>query len=164
MLTYPNQSTNQSNPTQWITGLGCLTLSTKEAHLPQSINQSTNQSIDPTPWITTGLGCTPPPAAYFSIRSYVGFRFHPSVWFPAAELGDPANHLTLNSTGAADDPFGKTALMVSTGDAETVRMRTDGNRHACACPCPCVFMCACAVRTYGSRHARVCLCARVLCP
>ena len=72
------------------------------------------------------LGCTPPPAAYFSIRSYLAFRFSPSgthppthllvninekipahppthspylVWFPAAELGDPTNLLTLNSSG-----------------------------------------------------------------
>lgn len=42
------------------------------------------------------------------------------MWFPAAELGDPANHLTLNSTGGPEDPFSKTALMISTGDAETV--------------------------------------------
>lgn len=49
-------------------------------------------------------------------------RFKPSVWFPAAELGDPANHLVLNSTGGPEDPFSKTALMISTGDAETVRV------------------------------------------
>lgn len=48
------------------------------------------------------------------------YSFKPSVWFPAAELGDPANHLTLNSTGGPEDPFSKTALMISTGDAETV--------------------------------------------
>ncbi|EWM25225.1 hypothetical protein Naga_100089g2 [Nannochloropsis gaditana] len=67
------------------------------------------------------LGCTPPPAAYFSIRSYVAFRFSPSVWFPAAELGDPANHMTLNSTGGPEDPFEKTTMVFSTGDRETAR-------------------------------------------
>ncbi|GAB5037440.1 Hypothetical protein NocV09_07900100 [Nannochloropsis oceanica] len=67
------------------------------------------------------LGCTPPPAAYFSIRSYVAFRFSPSVWFPAAELGDPANLYTLNSTGGALDPYEKTTMLVSTGDRETAR-------------------------------------------
>ena len=95
----------------------------------------------------TGLGCTPPPAAYFSIRSYVAFRFKPSVWFPAAELGDPANHLTLNTTGNSNnqngaaaaaaeeeeeeeenDPFHKTTLLMSTGDRETVGHDDDNRR------------------------------------
>lgn len=89
---------------------------------PTRIIQGTHLILDlvTTSYYYTGLGCTPPPAAYFSIRSYVAFRFKPSVWFPAAELGDPANFLTLNSTGGPEDPFSKTALMISTGDAETV--------------------------------------------
>lgn len=60
-------------------------------------------------------------------------RFKPSVWFSAAELGDPANQLTLNSTGGAEDPFSKTALMISTGDAETV------GQLFCLCFCKCLL-------------------------
>ena len=85
-----------------------------------------------------GLGCTPPPAAYFSLRSYVAFKFDPEFWFPAAELGDPANHLVLNSTGSPEDPFSKTAMMLSTGDEETVSVgrvvgekEGKGRRYGC---------------------------------
>jgi hypothetical protein len=73
-----------------------------------------------------GLGCTPPPAKYFSMRSYIAFRFTPKFWFPAVEPSDPINHLMFNTTaGPGEDPFCKTSLVVTAGDADTVR----GNPH-----------------------------------
>lgn len=76
-----------------------------------------------------GLFCTPPPVKYFSLRSYVGFRFRPSAWLPAVELGDPTSNMVINTTarvapddeGQAQDPFGKTALLISTADGVTAR-------------------------------------------
>jgi hypothetical protein len=75
-----------------------------------------------------GLFCTPPPVKYFSIRSYVGFRFRPTAWLPAVELADPASNLVINSTAklAPDEegqqnPFGKTTLFISTADGVTAR-------------------------------------------
>jgi hypothetical protein len=74
----------------------------------------------------SGLGCTPPPAKYFSMRSYIAFRFTPKFWFPAVEPSDPINHLMFNTTaGPGEDPFCKTSLVVTAGDADTVR----GNPH-----------------------------------
>jgi hypothetical protein len=57
------------------------------------------------------------------VRSHTEFRFTPKVWNVAAELGDPINHLTFNSTKRRpDDVFGKTGLVVSTADGETFRL------------------------------------------
>lgn len=75
-----------------------------------------------------GLFCTPPPVKYFSLRSYVGFRFRPSAWLPAVELADPASNLVINTTArlapdeeGQQDPFGKTGLFISTADGVTAR-------------------------------------------
>jgi hypothetical protein len=66
-------------------------------------------------------GCTPPPTRYFSIRSYLAYRFpgegrNISGYMPGAELGDPVNNAVIRTTGGPTDPFGKTTLFVSTGD------------------------------------------------
>ena len=77
------------------------------------------------------FGCTPPPARYFSIRSYLAYRFLPAgedeaVYnvtglMPAAELGPPTNNAVMKTTGAPGSPFSKTTLFVSTGDEATYR-------------------------------------------
>jgi len=66
-------------------------------------------------------GCTPPPVRYFSIRSYLAYRFpgegrNISGFMPGAELGDPTNNAVIQTTGGPHDPFSKTTLFVSTGD------------------------------------------------
>jgi hypothetical protein len=66
-------------------------------------------------------GCTPPPVRYFSIRSYLAYRFpgegrNISGFMPGAELGDPTNQAVIQTTGGPHDPFSKTTLFVSTGD------------------------------------------------
>ena len=67
------------------------------------------------------FGCTPPPAKYFSFRSYVFSAFHnlhPTLLF--ASLGDSTNHLVINTTGLTmNDPFGKTTVVTSTADMAT---------------------------------------------
>ena len=67
------------------------------------------------------FGCTPPPAKYFSFRSYVFSTFHnlrPTLLF--ASLGDSTNHLVINTTGLnMSDPFGKTTVITSTADMAT---------------------------------------------
>lgn len=75
-----------------------------------------------------GLFCTPPPVKYFSMRSYIGFRFKPSAWLPAVELADPASNAVINTTArlAPDEegqqnPFRRTALFISTADGVTAR-------------------------------------------
>jgi hypothetical protein len=69
------------------------------------------------------FGCTPPPAKYFSFRTYVFSAFHnlrPTVLF--ASLGDSTNHLVINTTGlTTNDPFGKTTVVTSTADMATDR-------------------------------------------
>jgi hypothetical protein len=41
---------------------------------------------------------------------------------PAGELGDPTNHLLINTTAQdGEDAFQKTALVVATPDSETNR-------------------------------------------
>lgn len=77
------------------------------------------------------FGCTPPPARYFSIRSYLAYRFLPAGedeakynltgLMPAAELGPPTNNAVMKTTGAPGSPFSKTTLFVSTGDEATYR-------------------------------------------
>lgn len=67
------------------------------------------------------FGCTPPPAEYFSFRSYV-FRtsqtLHSSIVF--ASLGDSTNNLVINTTGLnVNDPFGKTTVVTTTADIAT---------------------------------------------
>lgn len=86
------------------------------------------------------LGCTPPPSRYFSIRSYLAYRFLPapegeaiynvSGLMPAAELGDPTNSGTIKTTGEPGSPFGKTTLFVSTGDQGTYRRVREAFRAA----------------------------------
>lgn len=75
-----------------------------------------------------GLFCTPPPTKYYSIRSYVAFRFRPSAWLPAVELADPSSNAVINTTArlAPDeegqlDVFRKTSLLISTADGVTAR-------------------------------------------
>ena len=67
------------------------------------------------------LGCTPPPADYFSFRSYVFSTFNnlrPQIVF--ASLGDSTNNLVINTTGLnEDDPFGKTTVVTTTADVTT---------------------------------------------
>ena len=67
------------------------------------------------------FGCTPPPAEYFSFRSYVDTTFQnlrPSIVF--ASLGDSANNLVINTTGLdVNDPFGKTTVVTTTADIAT---------------------------------------------
>ena len=66
-------------------------------------------------------GCTPPPAEYFSFRSYVFASFNnvrPTILF--ASLGDSTNQLVINTTGSnSGDPFGKTTLVTTTADIKT---------------------------------------------
>ena len=78
------------------------------------------------------LGCTPPLSDYFSIRSYLGVKEVLSdnleadrklkkpfqSYLPFAELGDPANILTLNTTKGTNE-YNATVLLTSTGDSET---------------------------------------------
>lgn len=83
------------------------------------------------------LGCTPPLSDYFSIRSYLGVKEVVSnnvqipneklqsphllpfkSYLPFAELGDPANILTLNTTKGTYQ-HNATLLLTSTGDEET---------------------------------------------
>ena len=67
------------------------------------------------------FGCTPPPAEYFSFRSYVFTTFknlRPSIVF--ASLGDSTNNLVINTTGLnVNDPFGKTTVVTTTADIAT---------------------------------------------
>ena len=68
------------------------------------------------------FGCTPPPAKYFSFRSYIFARFNnlrPTILF--ASLGDSTNNLVINTTGltTASDPFGKTTVVTTTADVNT---------------------------------------------
>ena len=67
------------------------------------------------------LGCTPPPAKYFSFRSYVVTAYRnllPKLVF--ASLGDSTNNLVINTTGlTANNPFGKTAIVTTTADMNT---------------------------------------------
>lgn len=86
------------------------------------------------------LGCTPPPTRYFSIRSYLAYRFVPAGedepfynvtgLMPAAELGDPTNHAMIKTTGGPGQPFGKTTLFVSTADQGTYRRIREAFRAA----------------------------------
>jgi hypothetical protein len=86
------------------------------------------------------LGCTPPPVRYFSIRSYLAYRFLPAAegeavynvtgLMPAAELGDPTNNAVIKTTGGPGNPFGKTTLFVSTGDHGTYRRVVQAFRAA----------------------------------
>ena len=73
------------------------------------------------------FGCTPPPAKYFSFRSYVFSAFQnlrPTLLF--ASLGDSTNHLVINTTGSTmNDPFGKTTVVTSTADMTTDRAVRD---------------------------------------
>ena len=67
------------------------------------------------------FGCTPPPAEYFSFRSYVFRTFQnlrPSIVF--ASLGDSMNNLVINTTGfSVNDPFGRTTVVTTTADIAT---------------------------------------------
>ena len=67
------------------------------------------------------IGCTAPPAKYFSFRSYVFSTFdglRPTI--VAASLGDSTNHLVINTTRLpTNDPFGKATVVTSTADMMT---------------------------------------------
>ncbi len=88
------------------------------------------------------FGCTPPPSRYFSLRSYLAYKFpkvedeHPNGYFnisgfmPAAELGDPTNNAVIQTTGGPGNPFSKTTLVVSTGDQGTYRHVREAFRAA----------------------------------
>lgn len=79
-----------------------------------------------------GLLCTPPPVRYFGYGTYTVFRFKPSPWLAAAELSDPINQLTINTTAGpgAEDVFRRTAAVISTGDGVTERSATAADeRH-----------------------------------
>lgn len=68
------------------------------------------------------LLCTPPPVRYLGLRSYTVFRFQPSPWLPSAELADPIDQLSINTTASeGQDVFRKTAAVISTGDGITAR-------------------------------------------
>lgn len=59
------------------------------------------------------LGQTPPPSRYFSFLSYVTERGGQQVF---GSFGPPANHLTLETSGPAEDPFEKETALVVTAD------------------------------------------------
>ena len=63
------------------------------------------------------LGCTPPPALYFSWQSYVFLRLRPRAYVPWAEYGDAINHLILNASGASS-PWSSTTLVVTMMNSE----------------------------------------------
>lgn len=67
------------------------------------------------------LSCTPPPADYFSYRSYLFSTFNgirQRIVF--ASLGDSINNLVVNTTGLnIADPFGKTTVVTTTADVAT---------------------------------------------
>ena len=67
------------------------------------------------------FGCTPPPAEYFSFRSYVFTTLNnlrPDIVF--ASLGDSTNNLVISTTDLnTGDPFGKTTVMTTTADMIT---------------------------------------------
>ena len=62
------------------------------------------------------VGCTPPPAKYFSFRSYLVNRGKDIV---AAAMGEMTNHLVINATGP-DAPFNALTTMVTTADGRTL--------------------------------------------
>lgn len=67
------------------------------------------------------LGCTPPPADYFSYRSYLFSTFNgirQEIVF--ASLGDSINNLVVNTTGLRmGNPFGRTTVVTTTADVTT---------------------------------------------
>ena len=69
------------------------------------------------------LGCTPPPADYFSYRSYLFSTFNglrQEIVF--ASLGDSINNLAVNTTSLnIGNPFGRTTVVTTTADVNTDR-------------------------------------------
>ena len=67
------------------------------------------------------LSCTPPPADYFSYRSYLFSTFNgirQRIVF--ASLGDSINNLLVNTTGLnVANPFGRTTVVTTTADVTT---------------------------------------------
>ena len=63
------------------------------------------------------ISCTPHGVEYFGYRSYLMTEGTSLVF---ASLGDTLNNLVINTTGASsDDVYGRTAAVVTTGDAQT---------------------------------------------
>jgi len=72
------------------------------------------------------LGCTPPKSEYFSLAVCLSLRFKPKMWGSQAQFGDAINQLVVNTTSYdKKNPFCKTALFVSTADAETFELIRD---------------------------------------
>ena len=69
------------------------------------------------------MGCTPPAVRYFHMRTFSAIHqwgdYDPHS--PQAGLGDTVNQANINTTGGANgsDPWNKTAVIISTADAET---------------------------------------------
>jgi hypothetical protein len=64
------------------------------------------------------VGCTPPPLAYFSARSYVFSSPWPNATVLFASLGDSNNIETVNTT--AGGPCNRTTAIITTGEVAAV--------------------------------------------
>jgi hypothetical protein len=64
------------------------------------------------------VGCTPPPLAYFSARSYVFSSPWPNATVLFASLGDSNNIETVNTT--AGGPCNRTTAIITTGEVAGV--------------------------------------------
>jgi len=65
------------------------------------------------------VGRTPPPMSYFSVQSFLAWRWdeRQQTWVELlAPLGDTVNNLTIRTSGPASDPFDKDTILVLTAD------------------------------------------------
>ena len=65
------------------------------------------------------VGRTPPPMSYFSVQSFLAWRWdeRQQTWVELlAPLGDTVNNLTIRTSGPASDPFDKDTILILTAD------------------------------------------------
>ena len=65
------------------------------------------------------VGRTPPPMSYFSVQSFLAWRWDEKqqIWVELlAPLGDTVNNLTIRTSGPASDPFDKDTIVILTAD------------------------------------------------
>ena len=65
------------------------------------------------------VGRTPPPMSYFSVQSFLAWRWdqRQQTWVELlAPLGDTVNNLTIRTSGPASDPFDKDTVLILTAD------------------------------------------------
>jgi len=73
------------------------------------------------------FGCTPPELLYFHFRSFDKLHTDDPVHPPSAGLGDTINNANVNTTGGSHGtaPFNRTAVIISTADADTFKLLSD---------------------------------------